>query len=592
VRALAAFAAAMAFAGAAAAQQGAGFVRVRDGRFEVDGARFRFLGANAAVMHGPVHRAALERTLDAVAADGLKVVRVWALGERPAGDDVWTRDFAFRVGPEGWVEESFVHLDRVLDAARRRGLRVVVVLANRWGDYGGAPQYLGWAGVRGAGGELLRGDAALTRFFEEETAQALYRAHVARVVTRVSTVSGAAYRDDPTVMSWELINESDIAARRRDVLLRWTQDTARFLRARDPSHLIAAGHIGYTQQSQRETWRALQALPEVDYADAHAYPTTLRGVRAPADLDDFVDDHAQLARNVLRKPFVWGEFGFSTNERVHRGAARAQWFERFLARSEEDDVDGALAWIYTPSADPPREHGLYVDAPAAQRTADLRALLRRHASRWGAAGSVTNPRLDAARGDAPLWSTWRTVTGPGARGASPARSREGLRWVISPERYAQARAENLGRWDGFAVWHVYGNGAASFTYRLLVPPSLRALAARAVRVRVRARVSSELPGRGEGATAEDASRVRVSLDGVVVGEVTTALDDGAGRWVEVATEEVAALRAGAAHTLRFEVPAGPLANGLCLYGGATGREAVPSDSGALPGRVDVLLSVR
>src|SRR5690606_13488219 len=41
----------------------------------VGGRELRFLGANVAVMHGPRQRAAAEATLDAVAADGLSVVR-------------------------------------------------------------------------------------------------------------------------------------------------------------------------------------------------------------------------------------------------------------------------------------------------------------------------------------------------------------------------------------------------------------------------------------------------------------------------------------------------------------------------------------
>lgn len=572
----------LALAGSAQAQGRGGFVRVEGTRFTLDGQRFRFVGANASIMHGASHRAAAARTLDAIAADGLRVVRVWALGEHPDGAEPWTRDYAFRVGREGWVEQSFAHLDHVLAHARERDLRVVVVLANRWADYGGAPRYLEWAGIASP----LRPDEALTRFFDEADARALYHAHVDRVVTRVNTVTGVPYREDPTILSWELINEGDIPPRSRDVLVRWTQETARFIRVRDPSHLIAAGHIGYTRQAQRDTWLAVQRLPEVDYADAHAYPTTLASFRAPRDLDDFVDDHAQLARHVLQKPFVWGEFGFSTNERVHRGHPRAQWYDRFLARSEIDDVDGALAWIYSTANDPPREHGIFVDAP---RTRDVRRLLARYASRWRAEGSAQNPRLDPARGAEPLWATRRTVPGPGTVPALPRRDGAALRWSIPPERYATATSENIGRWDGFAVMHVYASGAARFTWRLRTT----APAQRAGRVRVRARVSSELPGRGEGATDIDRSRLRVSLDGVLLGEVTTPLDDGAGRWIEVESASpvaLNALRRNGIHTLTLEVPEGDGANGLCVYGGATGREPVPEGTGALPGRVEVTLA--
>ena len=49
------------------------------------------------------------------------------------------------------------------------------------------------------------------------------------------------------------------------------------------------------------------------------------------------------------------------------------------------------------------------------------------------------------------------------------------------------------------------------------------------------------------------------------------------------------LRRNGIHTLVLEVPAGDGANGLCVYGGATGREPVPEGTGELPGRVEVTL---
>ncbi|MFO0627926.1 MAG: cellulase family glycosylhydrolase [Polyangiales bacterium] len=576
-----ALAAALALAaGPASAQR---FVSVRDGHFALEGQRFRFVGANASVMHGGAHREALDEIFDAMVADGLRVARVWALGERPADAPAWTRDFAWRLGRDAWITESFDHLDRVIEAAGRRGLKLIVVLANRWGDYGGVPQYLSWAGWDAATQRSMGELGALAAFFDDGDARALYLAHVARVVTRVNARTGVAYRDDPTVMAWELINEADSAPRDRALLVRWTQETARAVHAMDPAHLVGAGHIGYTRQAQRDTWRAVQALPEVDYADAHAYPTTVRAGRTLAALDDFVDDHAELARAELRKPLVWGEFGFTATTPTHLGAPRAQWYQRFLDRADLDDADGALVWLYTTSRDPPREHGIFGDPAGAPRTEDLRAVLRAHATRWRAGGSMRNARLLMPSPE-PRWRTDHETSGPGVRGVIGRRTGAGWQWSLAPEAYATLRAEASGRWDGFSVMHIWASGLASVRYRVRTPPGL----VRGARVTLRVRVSSELPGRGEGATMADRSEVQVTLDDVPLGTFMTPLDDGAGRWVEVSTDDAAAvtaLRRAGAHTLRFDVVRGPYANGLCLYGTPTGREPPPPDGGPLPGRV-------
>ncbi len=583
----------LALAASTAAAQPApvtGFVRVEGTHFSLDGRRFRFTGANASIMHGASHRAATERVLDAIAADHHRVVRVWALGEHPDGAPDWTRDYAFRRGPDGWVDASFAQLDRVLDGARARGLRVIVVLANRWSDYGGVPAYLQWVGARPHDAPVAHPTPAeLARFYTDPEAQRLYRAHVARVLTHVNPSTGTALRDDPAVFAWELINECDALPRDREALLAWVSSTARFVRSLDARHMIAAGHIGYTSAAQRDTWLAVQRLPEVDYADAHAYPTQLASARTPATLDDFVDDHTQLAHAVAAKPLVWGELGFTTRDARHHGLPRAQWFERFLARARRDDDDGALAWIYSPSADPPREHGLYVDGPLEDGTRDVRAVWSREAAQWSddESDGAPDPRIDPARGTLAIWQTRRTVMGPGARGAAASPFGEGLRWSLAPTFFARVEAENLGRWDGYAVMHVWASGAARVSYRIRSP----GLPLRLERLRVRVRASSELPGRGEGATDADRSLVRVTLDGALVGDVLVPADDGLGAWVDVATDDpavMARLRPAGLHTLGFEVVEGTRANGLCFYGHATRREPVPAGAGELPGRVQLI----
>jgi hypothetical protein len=68
----------------------------------------------------------------------------------------------FRIGPEDFIEDAYVQLDRVLAAARVRQIRLIITLANYWGDYGGIPRYLAWAGLPD------RGFGARDRFFSDE----------------------------------------------------------------------------------------------------------------------------------------------------------------------------------------------------------------------------------------------------------------------------------------------------------------------------------------------------------------------------------------------------------------------------------------
>ena len=220
---------------ASVAQAQPSFVGTEGTAFVVDGAPFSFVGANVAVMHGPVHRAAMETTLDAVVADGGRVVRVWALGEYDETAPDWADLYAFRRGPEVFLESGLMHLDRVLLACRERDLRVIVVLGNRWGDYGGLPQYLRWAEVPFEPGEGPLAELMLPLFFGSSRARSLYLAHLERVVGRTNALSGVAYRDDPTIFSWELWNEIAAPPRARSELVGLLEEAAARIEALDPT---------------------------------------------------------------------------------------------------------------------------------------------------------------------------------------------------------------------------------------------------------------------------------------------------------------------------------------------------------------------
>jgi mannan endo-1,4-beta-mannosidase len=546
----------------AAAVDEAAFVRVSGTSFTLRGAPFHFLGANVAVMHGQAHRASMERILDAVRDDGLTVIRVWALGERPASALPWTRDYAFRIGEDGWVEASFEHLDRVLAAARERGLRVIVVLANRWSDYGGFPRYLRWAEAlpeTDSPRELTELESA--RFYDCERCDSLYRAHVRRVVERVNTVTGVAYRDDPTILAWELANELAAVPRDRDALVRWVTDSARFVRSLDSRHLISAGHIGYSRRSERDTWLAVQSLAEIDYADAHAYPVHSGRVRTLAELGRFVDDRAQLAHHVAHKPLVWGEYGFA-------GRRRLPWFDAFLGRSRLDGVEGALVWHYAPREAHADEHAIYPENEAANETRSVRRVLARHARRWLASPPAErNARLGEARGDEPLMPLDQELRGSAAPHARWSPAIGGVQTLsIAPRDFARARFEAVGSWREAPVAHVWGAGGGEVAYRFRAPRGERVPS----RFVVRFRASSELPGAGAGALPTDVSRVSVWLGEVELGAVIAPVDDGHGAWLELAVDEPALLArafsvGSGVRELRLRVAPDQPAGGLCLY---------------------------
>ena len=283
-----------------------GFVQTDGLRFEIDGRPFRFVGANVAVMHRDDDRARMPETLRRAAEIGIKVVRVWASGEGGPGDvkpiadfHDWPRTHSFRRKPNEWNEEEFVFLDRVIAEAARDGLRVQLCLANWWRDTGGITQYLRWAGINGADDDKYPfgiNDEKAMLFYSNETARRLYREHLEKIVSRRNSVTGTAYRDDPTILGYELINEAKCLTGRWSERRTWLAEMSAYLKTLDPDHLVAPGEWAYRSAAERREWLLDHSLPNIDYCDVHNYPRT--------DADSFVDSPRALAEFIDNRAAV------------------------------------------------------------------------------------------------------------------------------------------------------------------------------------------------------------------------------------------------------------------------------------------------
>jgi hypothetical protein len=331
---------------------------------------------------------------------------------------------------------------------------------------------------------------------------------------------------------------------------------ARFLKARDPHHLVSSGATIYTSRAGRAEWLALCKLPAVDYCDSHLYPQSTDEVEDPARLDAYIDDRVQLAQRVAKKPIVFGEFGFRTDARERwLGAPRAAWFERFLGRAFLDGAAGALAWIYQPWSGRPRDFGIYIDH---DDTDDVRTVMRNWARRALAAPLSKNPLLSDARGEQPLYDPYHL-----ARRAPLEQRIEGGAVEIPPEHFAAGRFERVGSWDGGPLRHAYGSGDGWFEWQFSGPDAPAAPT-------LLARLSSEYPGIT--APPDGGSHVRVFLDGQLRAELDVIPDDGAGRVYRL---PLGAPLGPGPHTLKLEVPPGPHAHGLAVYGEPTGHGPPP-----------------
>lgn len=342
-------------AGAPGARRG--FVQTSGSRFLIDGESFRFVGANVAVMYRDADRAAMPETLRQASQSGMKVVRVWAFGEGgpadigPIADFAdWPRTHPFRWAPGEWNEEAFAHLDRVLAEAQRNNLRVQLCLTNWWRDTGGVTQYLRWAGINDAADTSFPfgiNPSKAMLFYTNETTRRLYREHLEKVVTRRNTVTGVFYRDDPTILGWELMNEAQAVTGRWAERRSWIAEMSSYLKSLDPNHLVTPGAWGYRTATERREWLIDHRLPHIDYCDVHNYPREDGNVfvDSPQALREFIENRAAAAFS-LNKPLVLGEFGIGPDG--YNGISQSEWFRGFFDGNLRAGSAGAMFWILLP----------------------------------------------------------------------------------------------------------------------------------------------------------------------------------------------------------------------------------------------------
>jgi len=321
-----------------------------------------FVGLNAyylqeeaarAVRRGEPPGAVVEEVCGAAVALGATVLRVNAFNDDPAR----AGDSAIQVAPLRHEEAGLLGLDWVLATAARHGLRLVLPLGNAWDAYGGARQYVAWAG-------LPRPVEADPRFFTERRVVEHYLAHVRALLARVSAVDGLAYRRHPAVLCWELLNEprGPPGARGGAALRRWIDEVGRTVKEAAPGQLVATGEEGYGlvgPEHDRAFWRRARlgratgggarfeldtASPFVDVASVHCYPEAW-GV-APGRIAEagerWIREHAAAARR-LGKPLLVGELGLRRDGPLPQ-AERREALRRWLACAREEGA-GVLPWL-------------------------------------------------------------------------------------------------------------------------------------------------------------------------------------------------------------------------------------------------------
>ncbi|KLU89853.1 hypothetical protein MAPG_08822 [Magnaporthiopsis poae ATCC 64411] len=214
-----------------------GFVTVEGDKFKLDGKSFYFAGTNAYYFPFNWEQADIENAMLAARDAGLRVFRTWGFNDKNrtydpkgmpqyGGEDAGATPVAFQRWEDGGTPTIDVSpFDKVVSAATKTDMKLLVALTNNWADYGGMGVYTVNPGGR------HHDDRYIKTFV-------------------------ARYEDVPAVFAREPADESRCGADATrnlprspsgytpEVMTEWIGHMSAYIKPLDPNHLVTWGGEG------------------------------------------------------------------------------------------------------------------------------------------------------------------------------------------------------------------------------------------------------------------------------------------------------------------------------------------------------------
>lgn len=309
----------------------------------------------------------LDRVYASAEELGLSAIRVVSVGVGPDATDCdfaecRTDRFSFMPEPGTFDETAFRGMDYAIYKAKQYGIRLVIPLVDNWEPHGMA-QYVEWSDTASVHDD----------FYTDEECRRLYKTFVEGFLTHTNVFTGVEYRNDPTILMWELANEAQAHGWEEaegeggdpapEKLQGWIEEMSAFVDDLDSNHLLGTGgHGGYPDklhnQGKGEDFIANNQVEEIDCCSVHMYPKHWyegeddRRENAIETGTESIRIHAEDAHEIVGKPVYFGEFRPHTfvdrtaSDAEELEAERAAILDAWYDAMAENDVDAALHWTF------------------------------------------------------------------------------------------------------------------------------------------------------------------------------------------------------------------------------------------------------
>ena len=140
--------------------------------------------------------------------------------------------------PGSYDELVFRDFDRVLAACNTQKVRIIIPIINPWWFVGGGEDF----------DLFCDGDGTLKSFYTRKETIDEYKKFVSYILNRVNYFTGVAYKDDKSILCWELGNELTHQEFNKDsevanAVIDWEIEIAKYIKSIDKNHLVMDGGV-------------------------------------------------------------------------------------------------------------------------------------------------------------------------------------------------------------------------------------------------------------------------------------------------------------------------------------------------------------
>ena len=305
------------------------FIKVNNNHFIKNGKPYYFIGTNywyggmLASKNG--NRERLKKELDELKSLGITNLRVMATAE--GGDQDYTVIPATQPTQGKYNQDLLEGLDFFLNELKKRDMNAILYLTNNWEWSGGMAKYLEWNGYGKVPNPNLKPNtwpqfmSYTAQFHQCEPCKKAFLEHIKFMLNRKNSVNGIPYKQDKTIMAWEVANEPRIwNVENEKAFTNWLNEVASTIKSIDKNHLLTTGSEGKAGSNDDiAAFERTHNNPNIDYLTMHIWPKNWGWYNindeknstevAIKKTNEYIDEHIKVAQN-LKKPLVLEEFGF------------------------------------------------------------------------------------------------------------------------------------------------------------------------------------------------------------------------------------------------------------------------------------------